>query len=72
LVFPCLACPRCKEKEATIKHGYYYRQAIDAFGKKYLIPIQRFRCKLCSKTFSYLPPFWPDTNLIVSRSYLLP
>lgn len=57
LVFPRLVCPRCKEKEATIKHGYYYRQAIDANGEKYLIPIQRFRCKVCGKTFSYLPPF---------------
>jgi len=57
LIFPSLACPRCKEYVKIIKHGYYYRRAIDQDEKRHMIPIQRFRCKSCKKTFSYLPPF---------------
>jgi transposase-like protein len=57
LVFPPLACPRCNECTKIIRHGYYYRRAIDAAGEQHLIPIRRFRCKTCKKTFSYLPPF---------------
>ena len=57
LVLPPLACPRCREKDKIIKYGHYYRIAVDLEGTKHKIPIQRFRCKICGKTFSYLPPF---------------
>jgi transposase-like protein len=57
LVLPSLGCPRCKEHVKIIRHGYYYRRAIDTAGEGHLIPIRRFRCKSCKKTFSYLPPF---------------
>jgi transposase-like protein len=70
LVFPLLGCPRCEEIKKIIKHGHYCRQAMDGDGLKYILPIQRFRCKICGKTFSYLPPFCPDTSLIVSRQSL--
>lgn len=57
VVFPCLACPRCREKNRIIKYGLYYRIAIDLDEIRQLIPVQRFLCKVCGKTFSFLPPF---------------
>jgi len=57
IIIPPLACPRCKEKEKIIKHGHYSRQAIDENCGLFCILIQRFLCKICGKTFSFLPPF---------------
>jgi transposase-like protein len=67
LAFPVLACPRCKKKEKIIKHGRYHRRAIDVDGSKYLIPIQRFRCKTCGKTFScFLSRYNPYCIQVIS------
>ncbi|MFQ5868139.1 MAG: DUF6431 domain-containing protein, partial [bacterium] len=66
LRFPPLTCFKCKQKDHIIKHGYYWRYVIDLNSERFTIPIQRFRCKNCNKTFSYLPPF-----LVRYRPYLL-
>lgn len=49
------SCPKCGSK-AIIGWGRYFRKCITLNGIE-LIPIRRFRCKYCLKTFSYLPPF---------------
>ncbi|MFC1616832.1 DUF6431 domain-containing protein [Candidatus Margulisiibacteriota bacterium] len=48
-------CPKCGSK-AIIGWGTYCRKCISWSGIE-LVPIRRFQCKYCKKTFSYLPPF---------------
>lgn len=48
-------CRHCKGKE-IIKWGYYIRKCKSEEGVR-RIPIRRFFCKSCKKTFNYLPPF---------------
>ena len=48
-------CPICDGKCDPIKHGSYWRNAIESNGDKELLRIQRFLCKSRGGTFSFLP-----------------
>ena len=49
-------CPCCSYPKRLIRHGYYWRHAV-FFHQYFRIPILRFRCLSCDKTFSILPDF---------------
>lgn len=55
--FPVIeCCPLCGGVVRLIRHGFYFRNAID--GKdEYRIPICRMKCPSCAKTASLLPDF---------------
>jgi len=48
-------CPICDGKCEPIKHGAYWRNAIEENGNKHRIRIQRYLCKSFGGTFSCLP-----------------
>jgi transposase-like protein len=48
-------CPHCKGRTRLYRHGFYFRNAIDA--NQYRIPICRLKCPSCNKTLSILPTF---------------
>lgn len=49
-------CECCGYKGKLHRHGYYYRNAITQ-DLEYRIPILRFKCPICNKTYSALPSF---------------
>jgi hypothetical protein len=55
--FPIIdICPCCSYPKRLTKHGFYWRYAV-FFHQYFRIPILRFRCLSCDKTFSILPDF---------------
>lgn len=51
------SCPICKDKVNLIKHGFYYRNAINSDNSAYRLAIRRLVCPHCDKTISLLPDF---------------
>jgi hypothetical protein len=55
--FPVIeCCPRCRGVVRLKRHGFYWRNAIEA-DVEYRIPICRLKCPACEKTVSLLPHF---------------
>lgn len=48
-------CPHCKGRIRLHRHGFYWRNAIEA--DQYKVPICRLKCPSCSRTLSILPTF---------------
>lgn len=51
------SCPFCHDQVSLIKHGFYYRNAIDKDNFVYRLPIRRLLCPHCGRTVSLLPDF---------------
>lgn len=49
-------CPSCKAMRKLHRHGHYKRMVF-TLEEAYSIPIFRFKCPICGKTTSLLPPF---------------
>jgi hypothetical protein len=49
-------CPFCKALQKLHRHGHYKRMVF-TLEEAYSIPIFRFKCPICGKTTSLLPPF---------------
>lgn len=56
-------CEACGYEGKLYRHGYYFRNVI-TFKNFYRIPIIRYKCKSCCKTYSLIPSF-----LIPYRQY---
>lgn len=51
------SCPICNDQVKLIKHGFYYRNAVNNDNFVYTLAIRRFICPHCDKTISLLPDF---------------
>jgi transposase-like protein len=65
-------CPDCDRK--PYKHGRYYR-TVTTRNKIHVIPIYRWYCPACGKTFSLLPdflkPYYVYSGWILQKAWVL-
>lgn len=51
------SCPKCHSNDRLYRHGFYWRYGVtDIMTER--VPICRYRCRNCRKTFSVLPNFF--------------
>ena len=50
-------CPKCKTRHRLVRSGFYRRTVIDEEGAKFLLAIQRVRCRSCNGSHSLLFDF---------------
>ncbi|GAA0496918.1 hypothetical protein GCM10008986_24850 [Salinibacillus aidingensis] len=51
------SCPECHSKDRLSRHGFYWRYGVTGIITQ-RVPICRYRCRNCKKTFSVLPSFF--------------